>query len=266
MTASPDHPTPVPAWRAADLLALAPHVLGAPGAGLLVVVSLGAFTGLSAPLLVAVGLGLVVAGYGLGQVGGGHWTGWRGWAGLAQGAALAAARLGGLALAQPEATKLVWAPAALLLYAQGRAVEAAGGPAAWRLPLVMPLLFVCGLAEGSGLFTLLAPLAMSEPMPDWAGGLLVGTVAARLLVWMTYRRRVAATTDSPALATRLMTFSTPFTVGGTVMPLGLAVAAGMMPSLTLAALAAAGLAVAAAGGALKLALLARPHDFGATDI
>jgi phenylacetyl-CoA:acceptor oxidoreductase subunit 2 len=241
-------------------LAPLPLVLGGAGAGLLAIVSLGAFTGLNAPLLVGVGLALVVAGYGLGQLGGGRWTGWRGWSGLAQAAALATLALGVVGLVQPEAAKLVWAPAMLLLYGQGRAVETAGGPPAWRSSLMMPLLLFSGIAEGAGLLLLLAPLALAEPVPDWAAGLLVGALAVRLLVWMTYRRRIADGNGPPLAAVRLVAFSTPFTLGGTVIPLALCVASGVMPELASAALAAAGLAVAVGGAALKILILIRLDD------
>jgi len=250
---------PRTSFALSSLVAL-PFVLGGAGAGLLAIVSFGAFAGLTAPGLLGVALALMVAGYGLGQAGGGRWTGWRGWSGLAQAGALGALALGAWGLVQPEIVKLAWVPAVVLLYGQGRAVESADGPPVWSSPLMMPLLLGSGLAEGCGLLLLLAPVLLPEPAPDWVAGALIAALAFRLMVWMAYRRRVAGATPTTLPVLRLLAFSTPFTLGGTVAPLGLAVAAGVMPELAAAALAAAGLAVAVGGAALKLLLLVRLAD------
>lgn len=61
--------------------------------------------------------------------------------------------LAGQAWAAPLAALLALA----FLYCQARILQAAKGIPAWREPLTVPLLVATGLAEGAGLFWLLAP-------------------------------------------------------------------------------------------------------------
>ena len=71
--------------------------------------------------------------------------------------------------------------AAAFLYCQARILHAAKGIPAWRVPQVVPLLLLTGLAEGAGLALLFgapaAPLAV--------------LVVARLWAWQRYRAKVA---------------------------------------------------------------------------
>lgn len=250
----------IPDLAQADPFAAIGLVLSGSGAGLLAILSLGGYAGLDAGLgLVLPGLALV----GLGLLA--MWTrpafpgdggAWR-WAAVLAGSILFP--LSGAMLGWPDLARLLWAPAVLLLYAQGCRIEAVRAVPAWNAPLHLPLLLTSAFAEGSGLVLLLAPLVLSRAVPDWVAGLLIALVAARLLVWMAYRRRLTGETVPPATASVLLAFSTPFALGGNVVPLVLTMVAGTVPALASAALAAAGLAVAVGGWALRLVILMRAH-------
>lgn len=241
-----------------DGIAAAGLVVSGSGAGLLGILSLGGYGGLDAgiglvlPALVLVGLGLLAmwlrpALSAEGQV----------WGRVAAIAAFALFPLCGAALGWPDLIRLVWLPALVVVYAQARRIEAARGIPAWNAPLHLPLILTGAFAEGSGLLLLLAPLTIAGAAPDWAAGLMIALVAARLLVWMAYRRRLTGDNVPAATAVVLLAFSTPYTLGGNVVPLVLSMVAGMMPELAVSALAAAGLAVVAGGWALRLVILTR---------
>ena len=75
--------------------------------------------------------------------------------------------------------RVAWlaAPVALaFVYCQGRMLQAAKGIPAWREPLTVPLIVATGLAEGGGLWLLLA--ATAGP--------------AAMLPWLAWRRRLRA--------------------------------------------------------------------------
>ena len=254
------------AW---DLRAAGNFIGGGSGTGLLILTSLGAFRGLySQGLLLA---GLVLVGLGLFSVFleigrplramnvllGGR----RSW--MTREAMVAAILfpLGGAALFFPDLAKLVWIPALAYLYCQARILEATKGIPTWRSPLILPLILATGFAEGAGAFLLLAPLAGGAP--DWVGGALIGAVAARLFVWMFYRRRMVAGGAPVQAAAVLVGFSAPFTLGGNVMPVMLLVVAGLLPDVATAALAAAGLTAMIGGWALKITIVTKAaHNQG----
>jgi len=242
----------------ADPFAAAGLVLSGAGAALLIILSLGGYGGLGAeaglvlPGLALVGLGLVAMWRNPGFPGAGGT-----WRIAAIVAGLALFPLSGAVLGWPDLARLLWLPAMVLLYAQARQIEAVRAVPAWSAPLHLPLLLTSALAEGSGLLLLLAPLVLSHAAPDWVAGVLIAAVAARLLVWMAYRRRLTGETVPAATAAVLLGFSTPFTLGGNVIPLVLTMVAGTVPALASAALAAAGLAVAVGGWALRLVILTR---------
>jgi len=154
---------------------------------------------------------------------------------------------------------LLWVAAALALtfmYCQGRMLQAARGIPAWRGPLVPPLIVASGLADGGGVFFLMAP---------WHGiattSLLVvlgALVLARFVVWLAYRKHIAV---AAARARAAMAGADRWLlITGTLLPLALVVAVGtgvasgaaVVPCATIA-----GLAAAMAGAALKYALVTR---------
>lgn len=153
---------------------------------------------------------------------------------------------------------LVWAAAALALYfayCQGRLLQAARGIPAWREPLLAPLIVTTALAEGGGLFFAAGP---------WHGAgtpwLLAGfgaLVLARILVWLAYRRNLADTLAQGA-AVALDRAGRVLQVAGTLLPLALIVVAGFVSGAATVWLAAlAGIAAAAAGMAVKFAIVTR---------
>jgi phenylacetyl-CoA:acceptor oxidoreductase subunit 2 len=80
---------------------------------------------------------------------------------------------------------------------------------------------------------------------------------------MFYRRRMVAGGAPLAAAAVLVAFSTPFTLGGNVMPVVMLMAAGVMPDAAVAALAAAGLAAMVGGWMLKVTIVTRAaHNQG----
>jgi phenylacetyl-CoA:acceptor oxidoreductase subunit 2 len=84
-----------------------------------------------------------------------------------------------------------WVAAAVALgfvYCQGRILRGARGIPAWREPTIVPLIIATGLAEGAGLWLLLATRPASWPI--WAGFALA--LLARQWLWSRWRRRIAA--------------------------------------------------------------------------
>lgn len=257
------------AW---DLRAAGNFIGGGCGTGLLIVISLGAFKGLSGPVPLLVGLALVALGllsvlFELGRplralnvIFGGK----RSWMTREAMVAGVLFPLGAAALVFPDLVKLVWLPALAYLYCQGRILEVSKGIPTWRSPLILPLTMASGVAEGTGILLLLAPLVVDGGAPDWCAGVLIAALAARLMVWMVYRRRMVDGGEAPALAQAvLVAFSTPFTLGGNIIPVVLIVAAGVQPDLAGAAMAAAGLAAAVGGWALKVTIVTKAaHNQG----
>ena len=256
------------AW---DLRAAGNFIGGGTGTGLLILVSLGAFRGLYGPALLVAGLALVGLGLfsvfleigrplrAMNVILGGK----RSWMTREAMVAGVLFPLGGAALVFPDLAKLVWIPALAYLYCQCRILEAAKGIPTWRSPLILPLILTTGIAEGAGALLLLAPLALPGGAPDWVGGVLIGAVAARLFVWMFYRRRMVAGGAPVVAAAVLVAFSAPFTLGGNIMPVIMLVAAGIMPDIAVAALAAAGLTAMLGGWALKITIVTRAaHNQG----
>lgn len=256
------------AW---DLRAAGNFIGGGSGTGLLILVSLGSFRGLHSPALLVAGLALV----GLGlfsvflEIGrpfrainvllGGK----RSWMTREAMVAGVLFPLGAAALIFPDLTKLVWIPALAYLYCQCRILEATKGIPTWRSPLILPLILATGIAEGAGALLLLAPFVLDGFAPDWVAGTLLGAVAARLFVWMFYRRRMVAGGAPVQAAAVLVAFSAPFTLGGNVMPVVMLMAAGIMPDIAVAALAAAGLTAMLGGWALKITIVTKAaHNQG----
>ena len=255
------------AW---DLRAAGNFIGGGTGTGLLILVSLGSFRGLYSHVLILAGLVLVGLGLfsvfleigrplrALNVLRGGKFS-WMTREAVVAGVLFP---LGLASLFFPDLAKLIWVPALAYLYCQARILEAAKGIPTWRSPLILPLILTTGIAEGAGALLLLAPLVL-DTTPDWVGGTLVGAVAARLFVWMFYRRRMVAGGAPVAAAAVLVAFSAPFTLGGNVMPVVMLMAAGMMPDVAVAALAAAGLSAMVGGWMLKVTIVTRAaHNQG----
>ena len=96
--------------------------------------------------------------------------------------------LGAIAVLLDEADSWRWPAAAAalaFLYCQARMVGASKGIPAWRHRLVVPLLLVSGLAEGTG--ALILVVLIGGGVSQWAGGALLVLVVARWLIWDRYR-------------------------------------------------------------------------------
>jgi phenylacetyl-CoA:acceptor oxidoreductase subunit 2 len=162
-----------------------------------------------------------------------------------------AAALGYPALAPPAALA-----ALAFAYCQGRILQAARGIPAWRDARMAMLIVSCALAEGAGLFWLLAGWAHgSAPL----AALLAGLVVVRAVVWRGWRRGIAASAAPRALAAldppgRWLWWA------GSVTPLALiAIAASGSAGAGVAtvSMASAGLLVAATGAWFKFVLITR---------
>ncbi len=138
-------------------------------------------------------------------------------------------------------------------YCQGRILQAARGIPAWRDARTTPLIVACALAEGAGLFWLLAGWAHGSP---WLAGVFAALVLARALLWRAWRRSIAASAAPRALAALDPPGKYLLWIGS-ALPLGLAAlaAAGVVAATALMAL--AGLLVAATGAYFKFALITR---------
>ena len=153
-----------------------------------------------------------------------------------------------------------WVAAVLALafvYCQGRMLQGARGIPAWREPLLSPLIVITALAEGAGLFFVTAALhgEGTQPLLVLFGALVI----ARMLVWLVYRRRLAAAAASQAQAA-LNRAGRWLQGAGTLAPVALiaAIAAGAVPRAEiLLVVAIAGLAAAATGGYVKYTLITR---------
>lgn len=256
------------AW---DLRAAGNFIGGGSGTGLLILVSVGAFYGIHSKLLLLAGLALV----GLGlfsvflEIGRplralnvllGAKRSWMTREAMVAGVLFP---LGAAALLYPDLVKLVWIPAAAYLYCQARILEATKGIPTWRSPLILPLILFTGLAEGAGAFLLLGPLVLDGGVPEWGGAVLIAALAARVFVWMFYRRKMMDGGAPVAAAAVLVAFSGPFTLGGNVMPIVMMIGAGLQPDIAVAALAAAGLAAMVGGWALKITIVTKAaHNQG----
>jgi len=153
-----------------------------------------------------------------------------------------------------------WLAAVLALafvYCQSRMLQAAKGIPAWREPLLVPLVVLTDLAEGAGLLLLAQPArATAQPL---LLALVGAVVLARMLVWLAYRRRLAASVAARALVA-LDGAGRWLQLAGSWLPLALfALVAGGLIGGALAAplLVGAGMLATVAGAWLKFTLITR---------
>ncbi len=161
----------------------------------------------------------------------------------------------GAAIAVPGCAWTAAALALAFIYCQGRMLQAAKGIVAWREPALVPLFVITGLTEGTGLWLMTAPWhASGAPVLP---GVLGALVLLRLMIWLVYRRRLAATAAPRAKAV-LGSAGLALQIAGTFVPLTLlaAMVSGNLPAAQTSSLAAiAGLAAAAAGAYTKYAII-----------
>lgn len=152
---------------------------------------------------------------------------------------------------------LTWTAGALALvfvYCQARMLQAAKGIPAWREPLLRPLLVTTGLAEGGGVFLLAAFFhgAATITMVIVFGAL----VAARFVVWVAYRRRLAGSA-APGARAALDAAGRVLMFAGTLLPLVLTAVAVFAADFEAPIAALAGLLAALAGAWVKLVIVTR---------
>jgi len=137
-------------------------------------------------------------------------------------------------------------------------LEQSKGIPAWRNPRVIPLLMATGLAEGCGLFLLLALLlpALSAAAPPVAIALIV-LATMRFWAWWRYLSAL----ESEGAPTRTLEIFTAcrawFFVAGFALPAALVAVGLILPVAGAALFALAGLSVFATGWAIKFILITR---------
>jgi len=247
-----------------DFRAALNFIFGGAGAGLLVIV---AFSGLAGDALRAeivlgmglIGIGLISVWFEIGRplrainVGFNPFTSWMTRESFAAGAVfalgLSAAWLGSQALAQAAALA-----ALVFAYCQGRMLQGAKGIPAWRVPALAWLIFTTALAEGAGLFVVLATL-FDTPAKGVLGYFSLALVA-RGLAWSIYRGSVAKSAARPALVAldRAGKILIQF---GTIAPLALLLLGLFAADIARIALLLAGVGALAAGWQFKFVLITR---------
>ncbi|WBY03220.1 dimethyl sulfoxide reductase anchor subunit [Ramlibacter tataouinensis] len=168
----------------------------------------------------------------------------------------------GLVLGMPWRAWPTGIAALVFLYCQARILREARAIPAWRAPLTLPLVMLTGLAEGIGLFWLLAAWLRPEAFLMLP---LAGMPIARGALWLVWRRQLERRASPVAL--RALDRNGRWLLGaGTVAPVTLAAlgASGWLASpVAAAALALAGALVAGTGAAFKFCLITRAsHHLG----
>jgi phenylacetyl-CoA:acceptor oxidoreductase subunit 1 len=148
--------------------------------------------------------------------------------------------------------------ALLFLFCQGMILEQSKGIPAWRNPHVIAFIMATGLAEGCGLFLLLAAV-----LPDLGAAVrptaltLVVLAATRSWTWQRYFNALV----SEGVPTRTLEIFTAcrgwFFAGGLVLPVVLVAVGLVLPAADAALFALAGFSVFATGWAIKFILITR---------
>jgi phenylacetyl-CoA:acceptor oxidoreductase subunit 2 len=177
--------------------------------------------------------------------------------------ALVAPLLLGCALAAAAGyASLAYAAAALALafvYCQGRMVHAARGIPAWRAARVPALFVATGLAEGFGLWHVVA--AFTGARATWLAAAFGMLLIVRVVLFRDYRRQLGKALHRDAAAA-LDRAGQALLWAGTLVPLALLATAAVLPGVPWLA-AAAGLLAAATGAWLKATLMLRAgHNQG----
>ncbi len=247
-----------------DFRAAFNFIFGGAGAGLLVGAALSGTTGNALRAEILLGMGLIGAGlisvwFEIGRplralnVGFNPFTSWMTResfaAGLVFALGLAAAWLGSPPLAQGTALAAI-----VFAYCQGRILQGAKGIPAWRVRALIWLVFTTALAEGAGLFVVLA--ALFDAPARGALGYLSLALIARALAWSIYRSGVAKSAVRAALA--VLDRSGKILIQlGTIAPLALLLVAWLAPDFARILVLLAGVAALATGWQFKFVLITR---------
>jgi phenylacetyl-CoA:acceptor oxidoreductase subunit 2 len=150
------------------------------------------------------------------------------------------------------------AVALIFLFCQGMILEQSKGIPAWRTPRVIPLILATGLAEGCGLFLLLAALlpglqSVARPLAI----VLVALAAIRIWAWWRYLNALESEGAPTRTLEIFMACRVWFFAAGLVLPVTL-VAVGLVLTIGDAVLfALAGFSVFITGWAIKFILITR---------
>ena len=146
----------------------------------------------------------------------------------------------------------------VFLFCQGMILEQAKGIPAWRNPRVIALIMATGLAEGCGLYLVLAAfLAALGAAAKPVAVVLAALALVRIWAWWRY----LAALESGGAPTRTLEIFTAcrmwFFAAGLMLPLALVAAGFIVPTADAALFALAGLSVFATGWAIKFILITR---------
>ncbi len=142
------------------------------------------------------------------------------------------------------------------LYAQARILKESRGIPAWREPLIVPLLFSSGLAEGAALM-LIAGVVFVD-VGEWLRAALLILLAARLGLWWAYRLRIASPGAAPMQANlALAGANLHLVLAGHLAPLILLVVSLYWPEITAVSILFAGLTTLFGGWYFKWILFTR---------
>ncbi len=260
-----DHFGPKP-WHQTnwDFRAAFNFMFGSTGAGLLVVAAFSGAAGnaLRAEMLLGMGLigaGLISVWFEIGRplratnVGFNPFTSWMTRESFAASVVFALGLAAVWRASQPLAQAAALA-ALVFAYCQGRILQAAKGIPAWRVPALIWLIFSTALAEGAGLFVVLAALFDAPAR----GALAYFSLAliARALAWSVYRGGAAKSAVRAALAA-LERSGKILVQFGTIAPLALLLAGWFAPEVARIAVLLAGIAALATGWLFKFVLITR---------
>ncbi|MBX7233247.1 MAG: dimethyl sulfoxide reductase anchor subunit [Caldilineales bacterium] len=173
---------------------------------------------------------------------------------------MGALTLAGLVVQSPPLTLAAALFGLGYLFSQAQMFQTSRGIPAWRQPAITPLFFLTGLAEGGGLFALVALIFGGAAA--WTTAALLLLVAARWLAWARYFQQIAAPGAVPVRSLEILSATRRlFVSGGHIAPallLLLALAAQAALPVAAALLAAlAGLLMIASGWYFKFNLITR---------
>jgi phenylacetyl-CoA:acceptor oxidoreductase subunit 2 len=140
------------------------------------------------------------------------------------------------------------------VYCQGRILAAAKGIPAWREPKIVGLIVATGLAEGTGVFAIIA--ATTGPIPSWLPLVLISLLGWRAIAFQRYHRALRRSGAPAATLETLGRFSGPFLFVGGIAAAMLAIAALLGPAAGWL-LAVSGLTAFVAGATFKYLLIVR---------
>ncbi len=250
-----------------DIRAATNFVLGGTGSGFIVAFALAGLSAPHRPLWLAAGLALVAAGLSAVWLEIGRklraihvfFNPFTSWMTRESCAALVLVALGVATLALPAQAgwlaPLTALAALVFVWCQGRILHASKGIPAWRQPEIIALTVATGLAEGTGLYFVVAG-ALNAGLPRSVLALFALALVGRALAWARYRaallratpRQVATLLDSPGKW---------LVQAGAVAALALLVAGMLFPAAAPICAPLAGLAALIPGWRFKFVLVTR---------